>query len=95
MKERSSHKMDFNDVWKLVLAVVGVIAVVQELRKPREARTWNGKVLGVVPYDFRWPTVARVKDTYWNPDGPIISGRVWGAGWAPNLGAITKRMKRR
>jgi hypothetical protein len=31
-----------------------------------------------------------VKDTFWNPEGPIISGKVFGVGWAPNLGALAK-----
>ena len=75
-------------LWRLALAIIGVIAIVQELRKAPEERAWHGKVGGVVPYDFRRPTVHRLRDTYWNPEGPIISSRAWGVGWAPNLGAI-------
>ncbi|HSF86258.1 MAG TPA: hypothetical protein VLG28_11480 [Acidimicrobiia bacterium] len=79
------------DLWRLVLAIIGVVAVVQELRKSPELRTWHGKVGGFVPYDFRSPTVDRFRQTYWNPDGPIVSGKAWGVGWAPNFGAIKKR----
>ena len=78
------------DLWKLVLAIIGVIAVVQELRRPREERTWHGKVANLVPYDFRMPTIERLRQTYWNPEGPILSGKAWGVGWAPNLGAVKK-----
>ena len=39
-----------------------VAAIYQELRKPPEARTWNGKVAGVVPYDFRIPTLDRLRE---------------------------------
>jgi hypothetical protein len=67
-----------------------VIAILQELRKPPDERTWHGKVAAFVPYDFRMPTIGRVKDTFWNPEGPIISGKVFGVGWAPNLGALAK-----
>ena len=35
-------------------ALVGAVWV--ELRKPPEDRTWNGRLLGFVPYDFRLPT---------------------------------------
>ena len=77
-------------VWRLALALIGVIAVVQELRKPPDERTWTGKVADFVPYDFRVPTVERVRNTYWNPGGPILSGKVFGVGWAPNLGALTR-----
>ncbi len=78
------------DLWRLVLAIIGVIAIVQELRKPSDERTWHGKVADLVPYDFRMPTIGRLKSTYWNPDGPILPGRVFGVGWALNLGALTK-----
>lgn len=71
----------------MILAVVGVIAIVQEMRKPAEERTWHGKVADLVPYDFRMPTAERFRDTYWNPEGPILSSKVWGVGWAPNFGA--------
>lgn len=77
------------DLWKAVLAIVGAIAIVQELRKPKEERTWHGEV-AIFPYDFRMPTVDRVKETYWNPDGPILSGKVFGVGWAPNFGVLTR-----
>lgn len=78
------------DLWKLVLAVIGVVAIVQELRKSAEERTWHGKVAGFVPYDFRMPTIERFRETYWNPDGPVLSSKAWGVGWAPNLGALKK-----
>ncbi len=74
----------------MILAIIGVIAVVQELRRSPETRTWHGKVAGFVPYDFRRPTIERFKQTYWSPDGPILSSKAWGVGWAPNLGAVRK-----
>jgi hypothetical protein len=78
------------NTWRLALAIIGVIAIVQELRKPSDERTWHGKVADFVPYDFRMPTIGRVQSTYWNPEGPIVSGKVFGVGWAPNLGALTR-----
>ena len=78
------------DLWKLILAIIGVVAIVQEVRKAPGDRTWHGKVADIVPYDFRKPTVERFRETYWNPDGPLLGGKAWGVGWAPNLGAIKK-----
>jgi hypothetical protein len=78
------------DVWRLVLTVIAIIAIVQELKKPKDERTWHGKVAALVPYDFRKPTVDRFKETYWNPEGPIVSGKAWGVGWAPNFGAVKR-----
>lgn len=85
-KKRSTVK----DLWRLVLLVIGVIAVVQEMRKPAEERTWQGRVGDLVPYDFRKPTLERFRETYWNPDGPILPGKAWGVGWALNIGAVKK-----
>lgn len=76
--------------WRLALAIIGVIAVIQELRKPPGERTWHGKVAQMVPYDFCMPTMGRVRSTYWNPEGPIITGKVFGVGWAPNFWALTR-----
>jgi hypothetical protein len=63
-----------------------VAAVATELSKPAPERTWEGRVLGVVPYDFRPPTWQRIRDAYWNPRSDrLFSDRVFGVGWAINL----------
>jgi hypothetical protein len=67
-----------------VALVVGAVAT--ELAKPEAERTWHGRVLGVVPYDFRPPTLERIRTAYWNPDSDLLfSDRVFGVGWAINL----------
>jgi hypothetical protein len=68
-------------------------AIYQELRKPPEARTWNGKVAGVVPYDFRIPTIDRLREAYWNPDSDqVFSERVFGVGWAVNIPVAARKI---
>ena len=63
-----------------------VAAVATELTKPETERTWEGRVFGVVPYDFRPPTWQRIRDAYWNPGSDrLFSDRVFGVGWALNL----------
>jgi hypothetical protein len=63
-----------------------VAAVATELAKPEPERTWEGRVFGMVPYDFRPPTWQRIRDAYWNPDSDhLFSDRVFGVGWAVNL----------
>jgi hypothetical protein len=63
-----------------------VAAVATELSKPEPERTWEGRVFGIVPYDFRPPTWHRIRDAYWNPDSDhLLSDRVFGVGWAVNL----------
>jgi hypothetical protein len=78
---------------KLLAAVLAIAAVIKELRLPKEERTWHGALGGFVPYDFRIPTVEKVKRTFWNPDGAIIVNRVFGVGWTINLGAIVAKVR--
>ena len=67
-----------------VALVVGAVAT--ELSKPEAERTWHGKVIGIVPYDFRPPTWERIRSAYWNPESDLLfSDRVFGVGWAINL----------
>jgi hypothetical protein len=68
-------------------------AIYQELRKPPEARTWNGKVAGVVPYDFRIPTLDRLREAYWAPDNDeVFSEKVFGLGWAVNIPVAARKL---
>ena len=73
--------------------VVGIglvaAAVIQELRKPPELRTWHGAVAGLVPYDLRMPTATRIRERMWAPDDPhILAPQVLGVGWTLNLGRV-------
>jgi hypothetical protein len=90
VEKEKPRKLTTRNIWQILLAIIGIIAVVQELRKPKDQRTWHGKVADFVPYDFRWPTWERVQQTYWNPEGPLISGKVFGVGWAPNFGVLAR-----
>jgi len=70
------------------LVAIGLVlaAVAQEAARPRAERTWRGRVLGLVPYDFNPPTWDRIREAYWNPDDPrLFTDRVMGVGWAINL----------
>jgi hypothetical protein len=78
----------------LVVAALVAAAVAQELRKPSSERTWHGRLAGLIPYDFRPPTVQRLKDSWWSPDNPrIFTDRVFGVGWSVNLGRVAKMMR--
>jgi len=89
-KKTKKKSLTLTSIWRLALAIIGVVAVAQELKKPAEERTWHGKVADFVPYDFRKPTVERFKGAYWNPEGPFLSSKVWGVGWAFNFGRLKK-----
>ena len=71
-----------------------LVAVCQELEKPREKRLWHGKVAGFVPYDFRLPTLERIREAYWNPyDSRIVVPEAFGIGWAINFYALLERLR--
>jgi len=84
------------DLWNLVklgiwLAFFG--ALYQELKKPAEQRTWHGKVAGVVPYDFRVPTIERIREAYWAPDSDVLfTEKVVGVGWSVNLPVAMRKL---
>lgn len=82
-------------MWILRMAVVGSVvgAIWVELQKPAEERTWTGKLLGVVPYDFRMPTLERIKKAYWNPRSPkVFTDRPLGVGWSVNIPTLLRRL---
>ena len=94
--DRRKRSRDLNRLLKLISFALAVTAVVKELRTPPELRTWNGKVLGFVPYDLRMPTVARVKERMWNPESShLINPRVFGVGWTLNLGRVVGLVRAR
>ena len=68
-------------------------AIYVELRKPPAERTWQGKLLGVVPYDFRLPTLERLRGAYWNPRSPkLFTDRPFGVGWSVNIPTVLRRL---
>ena len=73
------------------LALFG--AVYQELRKPPPERSWQGRVLGVVPYDFRVPTWQRLRDAYWDPTNDrVFTDHVFGVGWGVNIPVAVRKL---
>ena len=89
MKEDRKSPSLLRWVWMVLAAA----AIVKELKLPPEERTWNGQLAGVVPYDFRMPTMDRIRDRLWNPDGQLIGPHVFGVGWALNLGRAWRMIK--
>ncbi len=84
---------------RLAAAVgIGLVlaAVAQELRKPREARTWHGTIAGFVPYDFRTPIGPRVRERMWAPEDPgVLVPQAFGVGWTLNFGRLAALLRRR
>ena len=69
----------------LLTVGLSAAAIVQQLRRPAYERTWHGSIAGV-PYDFRMPTLSRIKNAWWNPeDERLFTPRAFGVGWDVNL----------
>ncbi len=75
-------------IWLLIVA----LAIGNELLKPTIERTWHDRLFGVLPYDLRLPTWARVKQSLWNVQSErIFVPQVFGIGWSINVGGLVKR----
>lgn len=83
----------FSKLIRTVGLILVVAAVVDQMRRPADERTWTGSIL-VFPYDFRIPTVDRVMERWWNPDDErLFTPEVFGVGWSVNLFQAVKRFK--
>lgn len=61
------------------------LAVREQLRMPPEERTWHGKLYGI-PYDFRRPTIERLRETFWNKNtARVLVPHAFGMGWSINF----------
>lgn len=67
-----------------VAALMG-LAVREQLQMPPEQRTWHGTLYGI-PYDFRLPTIERLRATFWNKDSKqVLVPHAFGMGWSINF----------
>ena len=90
-KKKKSTFRTLRTLLKLTALALGVVALLQELNKPSEDRTWNGTLAGFVPYDLRRPTVARARSRWWNPEEPrVFVPKVFGVGWTLNVGRLAR-----
>ena len=83
MKKKSRLQ---GSLWGLLSLILTGIALYDQLRRPKEERTWQGTILGFVPYDFRLPTPERIREKFWNKDTTtILTPHLFGVGWSINL----------
>lgn len=60
-------------------------AIREQLHLPPEERTWQGQIIGV-PYDFRRPTIDRIREKMWNKSTScILTPHLFGVGWSINF----------
>jgi len=84
----------FTRILQVTVVAITLAAVFQELEKPKEEREWHGKVVGIFPYDFRIPTIKRLKESFWNPyQSRVFTPSVFGIGWAINIYALLENLR--
>ena len=84
----------FTRIIQVAVVALTLAAVFQELEKPKEKREWHGKVASIFPYDFRIPTIERLKESYWNPyERQVFTSPVFGIGWAINFCALLENLR--
>jgi uncharacterized membrane protein len=73
-----------------VMVIMGIaalmgLAVREQLQMPPEERTWHGTLYGI-PYDFRRPTIERLREAFWNKDtARVLVPQAFGMGWSINF----------
>lgn len=83
-------------IGRIIGVALLVAALGKELSKPASERTWTGKVASVVPYDFRRPTLDRLRERLWAPEDPhVMTPQVFGVGWTVNFGRVMALLRAR
>ena len=94
-KHDGRRKGGLGGLIRLVTIGLVIAAVTKELQKDPDERTWHGTV-GFVPYEFRVPTVERIRERVWAPEGEhLLSPHVFGVGWTLNLGRVVALVRER
>src|SRR5918992_4070828 len=87
---------ELNDLaWLIRVLVFAAVAgaIYRELRLPPQERTWHGRLLRVIPYDFRLPSLRRIRNAYFNTDSDrVFTPEPIGVGWAVNVAAVLKKL---
>ncbi len=79
-------KRRVNQVLRGAVLALTAATFAAEFRTPAEQRTWHGHLFGRIPYDWRLPTLQRIRDRWWNPGEPrLFTDRAFGVGWDLNL----------
>jgi hypothetical protein len=86
MAKREKKHPTPGDVMVIIgLAALMGLAIREQLQLPPEERTWHGTLFGI-PYDFRWPTIERLRETFWNKDtARVLVPNALGMGWSINF----------
>ena len=75
--------------WRTIATAFTVATLVYAIK----TRQSHGRFLKV-PYEFRVPTVQRIRDRFWNPnDARIFTPHIFGVGWSLNVYQVVRRLR--
>ena len=68
-------------ILKVTIAAAVAATAVHAYRERKSHGSYYG-----IPFDFRVPTIGRIRQRMWNPDDPrVITPTAFGAGWSINF----------
>src|SRR5260370_41467968 len=73
-----------------MMVVIGMaalmgLAIRKQWHMPPEERTWHGTLFGI-PYDFRWPTIERLRVAFWHKNtARVLVPHAFGMDWSINF----------
>ena len=80
---------------KFILAALVALALWDQIVRDPAYRTWQGQIFGI-PYDFRRPTLAKLRNAFWSPTSErLLSPHVFGVGWTVNAGRAYQLLRKR
>ena len=75
--------------WRTIATAFTVATLVYAIK----TRQSHGRFL-MVPYEFRVPTVQRIRDRFWNPDDArVFTPHIFGVGWSLNVYQVVRRLR--
>jgi len=86
MAKRQKKRPTAGDVIVIIgIAALAGLAIREQLQMPPGERTWHGMLYGI-PYDFRRPTIERLREAFWNKDtARVLLPKAFGMGWSINF----------
>lgn len=89
---KKSQQGGGNNALTVIIVIIAAVAVRRQLRLPKGERTWHGTVDVPVPYEFRRPTLDRLKASVWAPgDDRLFVPMAFGVGWSVNVARLAGR----
>lgn len=85
VKHKKKHPTPGDTLVIIGITVLMGLAIREQLQMPKDQRTWHGTLFNI-PYDFRWPTMKRLREAFWNKDtARVLVPHAFGMGWTINF----------